>query len=85
MCLALGGSLLAGSLRVRSFSGLVGVAVDDGACLIIANAGSMSYDELAHEVVREPIETARCAYCWSSWVRPAGDAVAPVLWGARRP
>ncbi|MER6027652.1 Sir2 family NAD-dependent protein deacetylase [Streptomyces sp. NPDC001851] len=46
------------SLQVQPAAGLVGVAADHGAHLIIVNAEPTPYDELAHEVVREPIGTA---------------------------
>ncbi|MEU0055622.1 Sir2 family NAD-dependent protein deacetylase [Streptomyces sp. NPDC006334] len=46
------------SLRVQPAAGLVGVAADHGARLVIVNAEPTPYDELADEVVREPIGTA---------------------------
>ncbi|MEU0006744.1 Sir2 family NAD-dependent protein deacetylase [Streptomyces sp. NPDC006314] len=46
------------SLRVQPAAGLVGVAADHGARLIIVNAEPTPYDELAQEVIREPIGTA---------------------------
>ncbi|WP_369363319.1 NAD-dependent deacetylase [Streptomyces sp. CG4] len=46
------------SLQVQPAAGLVGVAADNGAQLIIVNAEPTPYDELAAEVVREPIGTA---------------------------
>ncbi|MER5545439.1 Sir2 family NAD-dependent protein deacetylase [Streptomyces sp. NPDC002589] len=46
------------SLQVQPAAGLVGVAADKGAHLIIVNAEPTPYDELAAEVVREPIGTA---------------------------
>lgn len=46
------------SLQVQPAAGLVGVAADHGARLIIVNAEPTPYDELADEVVREPIGTA---------------------------
>ncbi|ARP73151.1 NAD-dependent deacetylase [Streptomyces pluripotens] len=46
------------SLQVQPAAGLVGVAADHGAHLIIVNAEPTPYDELADEVVREPIGTA---------------------------
>jgi NAD-dependent deacetylase len=46
------------SLKVHPAAGLAGVAVDHGARLIIVNAEPTPYDELADEVVREPIGTA---------------------------
>ncbi|MGW7254343.1 SIR2 family NAD-dependent protein deacylase [Streptomyces sp. NPDC054834] len=46
------------SLQVQPAAGLVGVAADHGARLIIVNAEPTPYDELAEEVVREPIGTA---------------------------
>jgi NAD-dependent deacetylase len=36
----------------------VGVAADHGARLVIVNAEPTPYDELADEIVREPIGTA---------------------------
>ncbi|MFF7258956.1 NAD-dependent deacetylase [Streptomyces sp. NPDC008159] len=46
------------SLQVQPAAGLAGVAVDHGARLIIVNAEPTPYDELADDVVREPIGTA---------------------------
>ncbi|MGW0287847.1 SIR2 family NAD-dependent protein deacylase [Streptomyces sp. NPDC003236] len=46
------------SLQVQPAAGLVGVAADHGARLIIVNAEPTPYDELADEIVREPIGTA---------------------------
>ncbi|MEU6664924.1 Sir2 family NAD-dependent protein deacetylase [Streptomyces sp. NPDC046727] len=46
------------SLQVQPAAGLVGVAADNGAHLIIVNAEPTPYDERADEVVREPIGTA---------------------------
>ncbi|WP_329222360.1 Sir2 family NAD-dependent protein deacetylase [Streptomyces sp. NBC_01485] len=46
------------SLRVQPAAGLAGVAADHGARLVIVNAEPTPYDELADEVVREPIGTA---------------------------
>ncbi|MDV9170557.1 Sir2 family NAD-dependent protein deacetylase [Streptomyces sp. W16] len=46
------------SLQVQPAAGLAGVAADHGARLIIVNAEPTPYDELADEVVREPISTA---------------------------
>jgi NAD-dependent deacetylase len=46
------------SLQVQPAAGLVGVAADHGARLIIVNAEPTPYDELAQEVIREPIGTA---------------------------
>ncbi|MDC2947652.1 SIR2 family NAD-dependent protein deacylase [Streptomyces heilongjiangensis] len=46
------------SLQVQPAAGLAGVAADHGARLIIVNAEPTPYDELADEVVREPIGTA---------------------------
>ncbi|MEU6770796.1 Sir2 family NAD-dependent protein deacetylase [Streptomyces sp. NPDC046759] len=45
------------SLQVQPAAGLVGVAADHGAHLIVVNAEPTPYDELAHEVIREPIGT----------------------------
>ncbi|MQY39659.1 NAD-dependent protein deacetylase [Streptomyces sp. RB17] len=49
---------LGSSLQVQPAAGLVGIAADHGARLIIVNAEPTPYDELADEVVREPIGTA---------------------------
>ncbi|WP_405923488.1 SIR2 family NAD-dependent protein deacylase [Streptomyces sp. NBC_00035] len=46
------------SLQVQPAAGLTGVAADHGARLIIVNAEPTPYDEIADEVVREPIGTA---------------------------
>jgi len=46
------------SLQVQPAAGLVGVAADHGARLIIVNAEPTPYDDRADEVVREPIGTA---------------------------
>ncbi|MEV5319201.1 Sir2 family NAD-dependent protein deacetylase [Streptomyces sp. NPDC052687] len=46
------------SLQVQPAAGLAGVAADHGARLIIVNAEPTPYDELADEVIREPIGTA---------------------------
>ncbi|MFD8352202.1 NAD-dependent deacetylase [Streptomyces coelicoflavus] len=46
------------SLRVQPAAGLAGVAVDHGARLVVVNAEPTPYDDLADEVVREPIGTA---------------------------
>ncbi|UUU29704.1 NAD-dependent deacetylase [Streptomyces sp. CA-210063] len=46
------------SLQVQPAAGLAGVAADHGARLIIVNAEPTPYDDLADEVVREPIGTA---------------------------
>ncbi|KOV62304.1 SIR2 family NAD-dependent protein deacylase [Streptomyces sp. MMG1121] len=46
------------SLQVQPAAGLVGIAADHGARLVIVNAEPTPYDELADEVVREPIGTA---------------------------
>jgi NAD-dependent deacetylase len=46
------------SLQVQPAAGLVGIAADHGARLIIVNAEPTPYDEIADEVVREPIGTA---------------------------
>ncbi|MGX4688927.1 SIR2 family NAD-dependent protein deacylase [Streptomyces sp. JNUCC 63] len=45
------------SLQVQPAAGLAGVAADHGARLIIVNADPTPYDELADEVIREPIGT----------------------------
>ncbi|MET9118656.1 Sir2 family NAD-dependent protein deacetylase [Streptomyces longwoodensis] len=46
------------SLQVEPAAGLARVAVDHGARLIVVNAEPTPYDDLADEVVREPIGTA---------------------------
>ncbi|MER6346839.1 SIR2 family NAD-dependent protein deacylase [Streptomyces sp. NPDC001595] len=46
------------SLQVQPAAGLAGVAADHGARLIIVNAEPTPYDELADEVIREPIGSA---------------------------
>ncbi|WP_089107696.1 SIR2 family NAD-dependent protein deacylase [Streptomyces hyaluromycini] len=46
------------SLQVQPAAGLAGVAADHGARLVIVNAESTPYDELADEIIREPIGTA---------------------------
>ncbi|MFE6281823.1 NAD-dependent deacetylase [Streptomyces sp. NPDC057877] len=46
------------SLQVQPAAGLAGVATDHGARLLIVNAEPTPYDELADEVIREPIGTA---------------------------
>lgn len=46
------------SLQVQPAAGLAGVAADHGARLVVVNAEPTPYDELADEVVREPIGTA---------------------------
>lgn len=46
------------SLRVYPAAGLVALAADAGARLVIVNAEPTPYDDVADEVVREPIGTA---------------------------
>ncbi|GAA3882470.1 hypothetical protein GCM10023084_39240 [Streptomyces lacrimifluminis] len=46
------------SLQVQPAAGLVGVAADHGARLVIVNAEPTPYDDRADEVVRDPIGTA---------------------------
>ncbi len=46
------------SLQVQPAAGLAGVAAEHGARLIIVNAEPTPYDDLADEVIREPIGTA---------------------------
>lgn len=46
------------TLQVQPAAGLAGVAADHGARLVIVNAEPTPYDEIADEVVREPIGTA---------------------------
>ncbi|GKQ35907.1 Sir2 family NAD-dependent protein deacetylase [Streptomyces sp. A012304] len=46
------------SLQVQPAAGLAGVAAEHGARLVVVNAEPTPYDEIADEVVREPIGTA---------------------------
>lgn len=46
------------SLQVHPAAGLVGVAAGHGAKIVIVNAEPTPYDDIADEVVREPIGTA---------------------------
>lgn len=46
------------SLQVHPAAGLVGVAAEHGAKIVIVNAEPTPYDDIADEVVREPIGTA---------------------------
>ncbi|MET9254637.1 Sir2 family NAD-dependent protein deacetylase [Streptomyces sp. NPDC003717] len=46
------------SLQVQPAAGLAGVAADHGARLVVVNAEPTPYDEVADEVVREPIGIA---------------------------
>ena len=46
------------SLRVQPAAGLAGVAADHGARLIVVNAEPTPYDDIADDVIREPIGTA---------------------------
>ncbi|MFI6943619.1 SIR2 family NAD-dependent protein deacylase [Streptomyces sp. NPDC050418] len=46
------------SLQVQPAASLAGIAAENGARLVIVNADPTPYDELASEVVREPIGTA---------------------------
>lgn len=46
------------SLQVYPAAGLVAIAADSGARLVIVNAETTPYDDLADEVIREPIGTA---------------------------
>jgi NAD-dependent deacetylase len=46
------------SLQVQPAAGLAGIAAAHGARLVIVNAEPTPYDELADEIVREPIGTA---------------------------
>jgi NAD-dependent deacetylase len=46
------------SLQVQPAAGLAGLAAEHGARLVIVNAEPTPYDDLADEVVREPIGTA---------------------------
>jgi NAD-dependent deacetylase len=46
------------SLQVYPAAGLVPLAADAGARLVIVNASPTPYDSIASEVIREPIGTA---------------------------
>ncbi|MFF7177901.1 Sir2 family NAD-dependent protein deacetylase [Streptomyces sp. NPDC008121] len=46
------------SLQVHPAASLVGIAAEHGARLVVVNAQPTPYDEIADEVVREPIGTA---------------------------
>ncbi|MCT9006699.1 SIR2 family NAD-dependent protein deacylase [Streptomyces rhizosphaerihabitans] len=46
------------TLQVHPAAGLAGVAADHGARLVIVNAEPTPYDEIADQVIREPIGTA---------------------------
>ncbi|WP_406499017.1 NAD-dependent deacetylase [Streptomyces sp. NBC_00846] len=46
------------TLQVQPAASLAGTAVDNGARLIVVNAQPTPYDELAEEIIREPIGTA---------------------------
>ncbi|WP_240135137.1 SIR2 family NAD-dependent protein deacylase [Streptomyces sp. MUM 178J] len=46
------------SLQVQPAASLAGIAAEHGARLIVVNAEPTPYDELAEEVIREPIGTA---------------------------
>jgi len=46
------------SLQVYPAAGLVAIAADSGARLVIVNAEPTPYDDLADDVIREPIGTA---------------------------
>ncbi|MFE9437260.1 NAD-dependent deacetylase [Streptomyces sp. NPDC006640] len=46
------------SLQVHPAAGLAGVAADHGARLVVVNAEATPYDDIADEVVREPIGSA---------------------------
>ncbi|MFE3325818.1 NAD-dependent deacetylase [Streptomyces sp. NPDC059176] len=46
------------SLQVQPAASLAGIAADGGARLVVVNAEPTPYDELAAEVIREPIGTA---------------------------
>ncbi|MEV2243141.1 Sir2 family NAD-dependent protein deacetylase [Streptomyces sp. NPDC049970] len=46
------------TLQVRPAASLAGIAVEHGARLVVVNAEPTPYDELAEQVVREPIGTA---------------------------
>ncbi|MGW2904469.1 NAD-dependent deacetylase, partial [Streptomyces sp. NPDC001204] len=48
-------------------AGLAGVAADHGARLIIVNAEPTPYDDIADQVVREPIGTALPALLRGLW------------------
>ncbi|WP_159663726.1 SIR2 family NAD-dependent protein deacylase [Streptomyces mexicanus] len=59
------------SLQVQPAAGLAGVAAEHGARLIIVNAEPTPYDDLADEVIREPIGVALPALL--SRLRQAGS------------
>ncbi|MGW2834540.1 SIR2 family NAD-dependent protein deacylase [Streptomyces sp. NPDC001286] len=61
------------SLQVQPAAGLAGVAADHGARLVIVNAEPTPYDEIADEVIREPIGTAL-----PKLLRTLGDGDVPV-------
>ena len=46
------------SLQVHPAAGLAGLAAEHGARLVVVNAEPTPYDDVADEVVREPIGTA---------------------------
>ncbi|WP_212913757.1 NAD-dependent protein deacylase [Streptomyces sp. TS71-3] len=46
------------SLQVQPAAGLPGIAADNGARVVIVNAEPTPYDDIADEVIREPIGTA---------------------------
>ena len=46
------------SLQVYPAAGLVAIAAEGGARLVIVNAEPTPYDDMADEVIREPIGTA---------------------------
>ncbi|MHC3468803.1 SIR2 family NAD-dependent protein deacylase [Streptomyces sp. 7R007] len=70
------------SLQVQPAAGLAGVAADHGARLVIVNAEPTPYDELADEVIREPIGDAvgpASPRCRSISTGSSPDAL--VAWG----
>jgi NAD-dependent deacetylase len=65
------------SLQVQPAAGLAGVAADHGARLIIVNAEPTPYDDLADEVIREPIGTALPALLRRLGSEAPGQGLAP--------
>jgi NAD-dependent deacetylase len=58
VCTACGARTPARDVLPRLEAGLVAIAGDGGARLVIVNAEPTPYDDVAHEVIREPIGTA---------------------------
>ncbi|MFF3458408.1 NAD-dependent deacetylase [Streptomyces sp. NPDC002730] len=61
------------SLQVQPAASLAGIAAEHGARLVIVNAEPTPYDELADEIVREPIGEALPALLKRLIPSPAGD------------